>query len=176
MMHYFGITRVGGSKTTLQHSSPLKGSERSGHKYIDRKMGKNGKWQYIYDTPGGGARIKKSNDNSSSDNNGDSFTPKNAGSWKPRTDKANVTYSNINGTPSYSIDMPYEFKDEEIIVNASMNVGGDKINNLTYYKKNPETGKYDKIDANTLYKRFGAENMSTITNNAYGMLKTKANK
>lgn len=59
MMHYFGITRVGGSKTTLQHgSSPLEGREKPGHRWIDRKRGKNGKWQYTYETPRGGAGVK----------------------------------------------------------------------------------------------------------------------
>lgn len=70
MMHYFGITRVGGSKTTLQHgSSPLKGSERSGHKYLFRKMGKNGKWQYIYESKG--VRVKSKPKNNGDDDDGD---------------------------------------------------------------------------------------------------------
>lgn len=59
MMHYFGITRVGGSKTTLQHSSPLEGREKPGHKWVSRKKGRNGKWQYTYETPKGGAGVRK---------------------------------------------------------------------------------------------------------------------
>ena len=68
--------------------NPLKGREVPGHKYIKRIMGKNGKWQYVYEKAAGkdrldsSARTRVSNDRSAS--SGDSKPGKYTGktsSW-----------------------------------------------------------------------------------------------
>ena len=42
--------------------SPLKGREVPGHKYIKRILGKNGKWQYVYEKAAGADRSTSSGD------------------------------------------------------------------------------------------------------------------
>ena len=50
--------------------NPLKGREVPGHKYIKRIMGKNGKWQYVYEKAAGKDRLDSSTSTSVSNNRG----------------------------------------------------------------------------------------------------------
>ena len=61
--------------------NPLKGREVPGHKYIKRIMGKNGKWQYVYEKAAGKDRLDSSARTSvSNDNKPGKYTGKTS-SW-----------------------------------------------------------------------------------------------